>query len=311
MEGIGKLFLGSVAGMPLVVSEEAHKASRRLAEGVAAALGLPEAGTSLASYWSLGVRKAQWEALVSLLPSGQAKGLRYAEIGCGFGLFVAVGCKLGFDCIGVEASADAYGGSVDIARDFFQSNGLSANCILSGEGEALDFPDASLDVICAYQTIEHVQNPEAMLKEIYRVLVPGGLAVLTCPNYLYPYEAHYGLALPLPLGRWLTGIVLRWRHRPIGFLKTLNWVTPSKMQNWLKHAGFNRVTITPDMPVGGKKPSFDVEPATLPYRFARGAGESARAERIMSRRGVRTWAIWQKAFPQIHCVAWKPSAAQT
>jgi len=306
MPGIGKLYLGSVAGSSIVVSAEAHEASCRLAEGIASVLGLPEAESSLSSYWSLGIRKAQWEALVSLLPSGQAGGLRYVEIGCGFGLFVAVGCKLGFDCVGVEAAADSYGGSVDIAKEFFRTNGLDPNSIRCGAAESLSFNDASVDVICAYQTIEHVENPEAMIREIFRVLAPGGLALLTCPNYLYPYEAHYGLALPLPLGRWVTRFVLRRRHKPVGFLDTLNWITPSKMRTWLTRAGFHQFEITPERCAGREIPSFNVVSAPLSYRFLRGEAEFVKAGNLMARRGIRTWASWREVYPQIHCIAWKP-----
>ncbi len=41
--------------------------------------------------------------------------------------------------------------------------------------EALPFPDHSFDVITAMDFLEHVENPEAIIKEFSRVLKPGGL----------------------------------------------------------------------------------------------------------------------------------------
>ncbi|WP_286756447.1 class I SAM-dependent methyltransferase [Roseivirga sp. UBA838] len=42
--------------------------------------------------------------------------------------------------------------------------------------------DNSFDTIVSFQVIEHVKEDKAFLKEIYRVLKPGGKAVLTTPN---------------------------------------------------------------------------------------------------------------------------------
>lgn len=47
---------------------------------------------------------------------------------------------------------------------------------------ALPFADASFDVVVSFETLEHIAAQEAFLDEIRRVLRPGGLAVLSCPN---------------------------------------------------------------------------------------------------------------------------------
>lgn len=45
----------------------------------------------------------------------------------------------------------------------------------------LPFKDASVDVVVAESLLEHVKNPEAVVKEIYRVLKPGGTIYITTP----------------------------------------------------------------------------------------------------------------------------------
>lgn len=43
-------------------------------------------------------------------------------------------------------------------------------------------PDNKFDVVISFQVIEHIKKDKEFLKEIYRVLKPGGVALLTTPN---------------------------------------------------------------------------------------------------------------------------------
>lgn len=44
------------------------------------------------------------------------------------------------------------------------------------------FPDNSFDSIVTFQVIEHIQDDELFVKEIHRILRPGGTALITTPN---------------------------------------------------------------------------------------------------------------------------------
>ena len=46
----------------------------------------------------------------------------------------------------------------------------------------LPFTDASFDLVTMLAVLEHLENPKAILQEIYRVLRPGGNLVLTVPS---------------------------------------------------------------------------------------------------------------------------------
>ena len=48
----------------------------------------------------------------------------------------------------------------------------------------LPYPDASFDLVTCSEVLEHVENYRAVLREIHRVLKPGGLMVVTTPNVL-------------------------------------------------------------------------------------------------------------------------------
>src|SRR5690606_39799722 len=82
---------------------------------------------------------------------------------------------------------------------------------LGAAGEYLPLPDASIDVIVLNEVIEHVQDDRQTLRELARVLRPGGTAILYAPNRLYPFETH-GIYLGrkyvfgnIPLVNWLPG----------------------------------------------------------------------------------------------------------
>lgn len=54
--------------------------------------------------------------------------------------------------------------------------------------EQLPFEDHTFDVVCSFETIEHLDHPELFLQEIRRVLKPGGNIILSCPNDPYYYK---------------------------------------------------------------------------------------------------------------------------
>ena len=59
------------------------------------------------------------------------------------------------------------------------------------DNEALPYPNNTFDEVYSRGVFEHLTNPNNMLKEVYRVLKPGGTLILTTDNALY-----YGIWLP-------------------------------------------------------------------------------------------------------------------
>lgn len=53
------------------------------------------------------------------------------------------------------------------------------------------FADNSYDVILCMQVLEHVQNPAAVCRELFRILKPGGHALITAPQSAYLHNLPY------------------------------------------------------------------------------------------------------------------------
>lgn len=75
--------------------------------------------------------------------------------------------------------------TVETATRLFGGDGVHYQCHTA---EQLPFEDHTFDVICSFETIEHLDHPELFLQEIRRVLKPGGNIILSCPNDPYYYK---------------------------------------------------------------------------------------------------------------------------
>ncbi len=60
-----------------------------------------------------------------------------------------------------------------------------------GSAEAIPLPDASFDSVLCTQVLEHVPHPVKVIEEIFRVLKPGGLCLLTAPQWNELHEVPH------------------------------------------------------------------------------------------------------------------------
>jgi SAM-dependent methyltransferase len=98
---------------------------------------------------------------------------RLLELGCGMGFLLKAFSEDGWDVVGIEPDRGFC--------EFIENrHGLKAiPAILENSG----IPDGSLDVVVFIHVIEHLPDPLATLRSIYRVLKPGGHLVIETPRY--------------------------------------------------------------------------------------------------------------------------------
>jgi SAM-dependent methyltransferase len=101
------------------------------------------------------------------------RGLCVLEIGCGMGTDGAQFAKAGADYTGIDLTDAA----VELARKRFQVSGLKGEFRVA-DAERLDFPDASFDLVYSHGVLHHTPDIEAAVREIHRVLKPGGRAMV-------------------------------------------------------------------------------------------------------------------------------------
>lgn len=119
---------------------------------------------------------------------GDLAGKRILDIGSGMGGFLVAAANTGIHAVGIEPNAD-YGLITRLRAARYRQKPALARAV----GEHLPFATASFDVVLAQDILEHVGNPDDVLREIARVLRPDGVALVTAINRLAMRDPHYHL----------------------------------------------------------------------------------------------------------------------
>jgi len=136
----------------------------------------------------------------------QSKNLRVLEVGCGLGTDGAQFAKAGADYTGVDLTQAA----VDLAKRHFELFELPGTFRVA-DAEHLDFPDNSFDVVYSHGVIHHTPDTAGAVREIHRVLRPGGKAVVMLyhrNSYNYRVNISMLRRAGVHLLRWNSGVKL-------------------------------------------------------------------------------------------------------
>ncbi|HLZ57693.1 MAG TPA: bifunctional 2-polyprenyl-6-hydroxyphenol methylase/3-demethylubiquinol 3-O-methyltransferase UbiG [Ktedonosporobacter sp.] len=101
------------------------------------------------------------------------------EVGCGGGLICETLARRGAVVIGIDPAQAA----LQAARTHVAQSGLGQNAYFEqGYAETLPYADGSFSVIVCLDVLEHVSNLAATIREIARVLAPGGVFIFDTIN---------------------------------------------------------------------------------------------------------------------------------
>ena len=140
---------------------------------------------------------------------------RLLEVGAGGGGFVRIALQRGWEVHATETSPSA----IERLRS------LGAGAVFEGDLPALALPSSTYDLVVALEVVEHVHAPSSHLAETFRLLKPGGMLLLTTPNF--------------------DGLSRRWwglRWRVIG-AEHVGYFTGSTLTRTLKACGYSSIRV--------------------------------------------------------------------
>ena len=100
----------------------------------------------------------------------------------GGGVLIDVGCGAGNLWSSVNDLFGRYIGVDAVKYEFFPDHAEFHKADLNNG--RIDLADNSADVVTAVETIEHLENPRAFMRELVRLARPGGWVIVTTPNQL-------------------------------------------------------------------------------------------------------------------------------
>lgn len=144
------------------------------------------------------VPMAMAKRLETLRPFLSGKSGRFLDCGCGSGAYVvAIKNQFPLEVHGIEHDP----GKV---RSAWEQLGLIGQ-VQQGDLQRLDHPDGSWEFAMLNEVLEHVPDDRTALREVFRVLKPGGLLFLFSPNRWFPFETHgvYWKGSGRPVPHWI------------------------------------------------------------------------------------------------------------
>lgn len=124
---------------------------------------------------------ARYDIAVRTLAKHDCLGEEGLDVGCGDGAGLYSIHLAGGRCIGIDGDETA----IALAREQGLSRGVALEVKL-GNVFSLPFADHRFGYAISLDVIEHLEQPVAALREMKRVVRPGGLVVLTTPMELVP-----------------------------------------------------------------------------------------------------------------------------
>lgn len=127
--------------------------------------------------FGLGVLNAQQRHFLRVLPKAlqDRRDVKLLDIGCGSGEFLNfVRTHFGWDVWGIDMNRKV----IETARRLYKLENLIA-VPLERLG-AISIP--RFDVVTAFEVIEHLENPNSLIRAAHNVTSPGGMLVLSTPN---------------------------------------------------------------------------------------------------------------------------------
>lgn len=136
---------------------------------------LRQISAKIASPYSLqGRHHKNLNAFIQESLRSQTAGSRVLDAGCGLSVWLTPEYRQLYNITGVDVQPE----SIAACHSIYPGEDYRL-----GDLYALEFPDGMFDAVVMREVVEHFTQPERAINEVLRVLRPGGLFILTTPNY--------------------------------------------------------------------------------------------------------------------------------
>lgn len=136
--------------------------------------------------------------------AGDLPGKRMLELGFGSGLHIPAFANAGAEMYGLEVNEVL----LEIAKENMRLRNVSVN-LQSYGGSDMPYSDNYFDYVFATSVLEHVSDVQKVLREVDRILKPGGRFYVSFPNRWAPRETHTGFWFVQYFPRRVVEIILR------------------------------------------------------------------------------------------------------
>lgn len=158
-------------------------------------------------------------------------GAQILDVGCGAGFLTNELAAHGYAMTGLDVSPE----SLRVARQHDETKTVT---YLTGDAYRLPFPDQSFDAVTAMDFLEHIEDPQAAIREFSRVLRPGGLF------FYHTFNRNFlAWLIVIKLVEWVVKNTPKHMHVLRLFIK------PGELAAYCRSAGLEPVALTGLRPV--------------------------------------------------------------
>jgi 2-polyprenyl-6-hydroxyphenyl methylase / 3-demethylubiquinone-9 3-methyltransferase len=166
------------------------------------------------------------ERLAFIAERQALRGARMADIGCGGGILSEALRRAGADVLGLDLAPEA----LDVARLHALEAGLDIDYRCQSVESLAETMPAQFDAISCMEMLEHVPDPQAVLRACMTLLKPGGRLFLSTLN-----RTPKAFLLGIVGAEYVLGLLPRGTHRYERFLK------PSELRRALLDLGLHGI----------------------------------------------------------------------